>query len=296
MRVAIVMTVFNRLEKTRKCLSCIRESLSQYPWLKVKIFLTDDGSSDNTAEVVPVEFKDLDIQILKGDGNLFWNAGMNNSWREAIREGGYDGYLWMNNDTYIHPNLWEEIKAAEEYSQANFGKSGIYVGSTQDEVTKEFTYGGFDYVNKWTLLDSFKIPNGEFQLCQCAHGNVTYVSDQVVKKMGVLCEKYLHGGGDHDYTYLAHKAGFPLIVLREYVAYCENDHGKEAKDFNNMNMKQRFKYLYSPRGLNLHNSLLMQRRCFPHRYLLVLTTGYLRALFPNLYSKVYMYARTRKNK
>lgn len=278
--IAVILTVHNRLDKTVACLNAVFNQREKYSFFNVDVFLTDDGSTDDTSKILRNRFSAKPLHILSGNGNLYWNGGMINSWKAAIEHGGYDGYLWLNNDTIVLPNLWNELEQADEYSRKQFGKGGIYVGSTKDPLTGEFTYGGFEFTNQWTLKDRFLHPNGHFQLCQCAHGNVTYISHDVVEKMGILCEQYLHGGGDHDYTYLAYKAGFPLIVLKDYVGICENDHQQGGyADFLSMSLKQRIKYLYSPLGFNLHNTLLLQKRCFPYRYPFVWLMGYLKAFF-----------------
>ncbi|WP_159634901.1 glycosyltransferase family 2 protein [Sphingobacterium composti Ten et al. 2007 non Yoo et al. 2007] len=290
MKVAVLITVFNRVDKTLKCL----ESLftSRIPDnLIYKVFLTDDGSTDGTRENIQAQFTNKNIDILAGTGNLYWNGGMNNSWQAAINEGGFDGYLWLNNDSIIYENLWEEILIADKYAIDNYNKRGIYVGSTKDSVTGKFSYGGFVFTNKWTLSDKFLPPNGNLQVCHAAHGNITYVSNEVVISEGIFCENYVHGGGDHDYSYLAYKHGFPVLVMRDYVGECENDHKGSDVDFMNLSLKERFAYVRAPLGYNLNNALLFQKRCFPYRYPFVWGLSYFKLLFPKMYYKVYRLIR-----
>lgn len=284
MKSAVLMTCFNRKDKTLSCLRALSDSLlACKKTISIDVFLTDDGSTDGTADSIRQNDYPFSIYIINGDGNLFWNGGMVAAWRAALQKGKYDGYLWLNNDTFVYLNLWNELLEADCYSLNTYGVHGIYVGSTQDPQTGKLSYGGFNFINRWTLKDEFVQPDGNFHLCQCAHGNVTYISQDVVEHMGILCEGYHHGGGDHDYTYLAYKAGFPLIVLKNYVGTCENDHKVNgSSDFINMPLKKRIKYLYSPLGFNLHNTLLFQKRCFPYRYPFVLLSGYLKAIFPKL--------------
>ena len=210
---------------------------------------------------------------------------MINSWKAALADGAYDGFLWLNNDTVVLPEFWEDLLKADAYSFKKYGKRGIYVGSTQDAKTGIFTYGGFVYTNKLTLKDNFMIPDGEsFQECEAGHGNITYVSSEVVKRMGIFSEKYHHGGSDHDYTYLAHKAGFPVLVLPHYSGECDNDHPKDGgrTEFFALPLKERVA------ALNLHNTLLFNRRCFPWRYPIIMVTGYLKALLPRTYYFLYL--------
>lgn len=297
--IAVLITVFNRKEKTLRCLRSAAQTLPTDQSILLKVFLTDDGSTDGTAEALKAQNYPFEIEILPADGSLYWNGGMIHSWEAARDEGTWDGYLWLNNDTEILPEFWSDLLAADQFSQKTYGKRGIYVGSTKDADTGEFTYGGFVYTNKLTLKDHFLHPDGEhFQPCEAAHGNITYVSSDVVEKMGVFCKEYIHGGTDHDYTYLAHKAGFPVLVLPRFSGVCRNDHPKDGrrKDFFAMPLKERLAYMRSPHGLNLHNALLFSRRCFPWRYPIILLTGYLKAVFPRTYHRLYLRFRGVKPK
>lgn len=296
-KIAILLTCFNRKEKTVKCLSSIEKTYRLWEEnITVEIYITDDLCTDGTSNAARDLNLSFPLHILLGNGTLFWNGGMINSWSAAVKDGGYDGYLWLNDDTVMLPEFWNDLLRADKYSKEHYGKGGIYVGSTKDSESGGFTYGGFDYVNKWTLLDHFILPDGKtFQTCQAAHGNITFVSQDVVDKMGIFYDGYIHGGGDHDYTYRAHKSGFPVLVMPHYCGECENDHiGAKAegkKVFEEMSLKERLAYTKSPFGYNLHNSLLFQKRCFPYRYPFVWIAGYARILFPNLYKKIYLSLR-----
>jgi len=295
MKIAVLLTVHDRVEKTLHCLNSLFRSVGESDAISFDVLITDDGSTDGTEEEIKRLFPRDNIFLLEGDGNLFWNGGMINAWKAALQKGGFDGYLWLNNDTEVLPNLWNELSEADRYSKLQFGQGGIYVGSTCDAEKTRFTYGGFIFTDKWILKDKFVIPNGSFQPCMCAHGNVTFVSQDVVEKQGILYEKYLHGGSDHDYTYRAYKRGLPIFVLRDYVGICENDHDEyvDRKAFNKMNLMDRIRFLNSPMGYNLKNTLLFQKRCFPYRYPFVWFLGYTKAIFPKSSSKLYKYFRNK---
>lgn len=276
------MTCHNRKDKTVRCLEALRAGFDKTGRnFSLSIFLTDDGCTDNTAEAVMKLSLPFPIHILPGTGNLFWNGGMINSWKAAITEGGFDGYLWLNDDTFALPEFWEDLATADAYSIATYGKHGIYVGSTKDQETGAYTYGGFNYISKITLLDKFLPPDGKsFQSCQAAHGNITYVSQQVVDRMGIFCEHYWHSGSDHDYTYRAQKAGFPLLVLPHFSAICENDHIGKTRDHATLPLKERIALFRKNKGM--HNTLLFSRRCFPWRTPFVFISGVIKLFFPRL--------------
>ena len=293
------MTVFNRRDKTLACLRSIAETWAPFAGVfSLKVFLTDDGCSDGTADAIRAESYPFPVRILQGDGSLYWNGGMINSWKAAMAENCWSGYLWLNDDVVVLPEFWQDLLDADSFCMETYDEGGIYVGSTKDADSGAFTYGGFIYTNKLTLKDKMLPPNGTLQPCEAAHGNITFVTADVVDEMGIFCKEYIHGGTDHDYTYLAHKAGFPVLILPHYSAACRNDHPKDGgrKKFFSLPLKERIEYLHAPNGLNLHNALLFSKRCFPWRYPIILVTGYLKAIFPKTYHRLYLLFRGVKPK
>ena len=99
--IAVLLTVFNRKDKT---LECLKRLYSQLPinGYQVDVYLTDDGCTDGTSEAVASQFPE--VHIIQGSGNLYWNRGMYAAWREAAKN-DYDYYLWLNDDTYVYSNM-----------------------------------------------------------------------------------------------------------------------------------------------------------------------------------------------
>ena len=91
--VAVIMTVYNRIDKTIACLDAVFSQRENTCFPNVDVYLTDDGSTDNTSQILQDRYSEAPLHILSGNGNLFWNGGMIHSWKVAIEHGGYDGYL-----------------------------------------------------------------------------------------------------------------------------------------------------------------------------------------------------------
>ena len=275
MRIAVIITAFNRKEKTLSCLERLYKGLSEQ--VNITVYLTDDGSTDGTYDAVSECFPE--VIISEGDGTLFWGGGMNLSWKRAVEDGGYDGYLWLNDDTELFDNIWSELVEADSYCRKTFKTGGIYVGSTKDRHSGNLTYGGSVNVSKWRSLFKKLKPNGTFQQCEIANGNITYVSHDVVKRIGCLYHGYKHGA-DYDYTYWANKEGFPILILRDYMGFCENDHKSLRENLLKRTIKERIKYLYAPTGMQLDTALLFQKRFVPHYVPLLYISYWTKALFP----------------
>ena len=260
LRIAVIISSYTRKEKTLKCLDTLKKI--RHPEIETSVYLTDDGSTDGTYEAVSKIFPETNIS--RGNGSLYWGGGMNLSWKKAVKDGNYDGYLWLNDDTELKANVWQEIIDADKFSKKEFKKGGIYIGSTLSLKTNKISYGGWKQIKSKT--SSFRIinPTGDFQLCDIGNGNITYISSNIVEKIGCLYDKYVHGA-DFD-----------------YVGYCENDHKSHKENLLKLNLKDRIKYLYSPTGLQFKTALLFQKRFFPHNTYRLWLSYWIKTLFPQL--------------
>ena len=61
--------------------NCIDSIIRKTKEVKYEIILVDDGSTDGTA--VAVKDSHPEVNIIQGDGNLFWNRGMHLAWKSA---------------------------------------------------------------------------------------------------------------------------------------------------------------------------------------------------------------------
>ncbi|SDS73440.1 Glycosyltransferase, GT2 family [Maribacter dokdonensis] len=281
--IAVLYTSHNRKTKTLRSLASINEAWSTFnKSLQITIYLTDDGSTDGTSEAIRKEFPE--VNILQGNGNLFWAGGMINSWKEAIKK-KYDGYLLLNDDTFICKNIFDDIILTDEYASKTFMTKGVYIGSTKDPETDKLTYGGAVLTNK--LLYQFTIlqPNGEFQQCDLGNANIMYVASEVVDKVGILSPGYVHGIADYDYTLKCKKNNIPVLVMPNYCGFCERDTKGLYHSFHLMTFKERLKHLYSPTGIAFKSRLLFMRKFFPYRYPMFYIMGWLKVLFPKVYLK-----------
>lgn len=103
--IAVLLTVFNRKDKTLKCLQHLFNQLPIEGY-SIDVYLTDDGCTDGTPEAVKEQYPQ--VNIIHGDGNLFWNRGMYTAWEKAAQK-GYDFYLWLNDDTILLPNALSKL-------------------------------------------------------------------------------------------------------------------------------------------------------------------------------------------
>ena len=157
--IAILLTVHNRKAKTLECLEYLyaQQNVAGYEW---EVYLTDDGCTDCTAEEVARLYPT--VNIIKGDGNLYWNRGMYTAWKAAVKAKDYDFYLWLNDDTLLFPNAIKQMLQASD--QTNF--NALICGATCSKDNNSVTYSGWLHNQKQALK-----PNGQLQECNIVNGN-----------------------------------------------------------------------------------------------------------------------------
>ena len=138
MKIAVLITCYNRKPKTLNALKSIYDAYKISTGVSIEIYITDDNSTDGTSDAVLKAFADrLKINILKGSGSLYWNGGMINSWKAAIAKGGFTGYLWLNDDTIVLKNYFIDLIETNKYSKEVYKEEGIYIGSTYSEESNK---------------------------------------------------------------------------------------------------------------------------------------------------------------
>jgi GT2 family glycosyltransferase len=199
------------------------------------VYLTDDGSSDGTWDAVMTNFPS--VNLIKGDGNLYWCRGMIKAWKYAIEKDNYDGFLWLNNDSYLYGNalniMFDSIDEAGDYS--------IISGAFISESTQQTSYGG-------KIKDELLIPNGQLQKFTQLNGNFVFISKKVFEKIGLLDRIFHHSLGDYDYGYRAIKADITLYLTPCHVGICDRNNQISIPYNKQYSITKRFNFLYSPLG------------------------------------------------
>ena len=154
-RLAVIILNWNGLKDTRECL----ESLRKTDYSNYQIFLVDNGSKGNDAEILKKEYGDF-IAVISNETNLGFAEGNNVAIREALEDAEVKYVFLLNNDTTVEPDfLTEAVKAAigDRRSAIN-GKIGMvatrmvdyYRRDEVDSLGVRLTRGGLAFNIKRT--------------------------------------------------------------------------------------------------------------------------------------------------
>lgn len=286
-RIAVVMTVFNRIEKTRKCIDSILAENTEKQYV-FSFFITDDGSTDNTREVLEQYkkmYSDVKFVVLNGSGNLFWNKGMHIAYTEALKN-AFDFYLWVNNDVvfvkgFVHGLLEDATNASK------VRKPYIICGSVSYHGTNELSYGGAINLSK---INPYKrkllIPNGQIQVCDCINGNCLLIPNETATLVGEMDDRYEHGFGDFDYGYRLKFDGGQCYVASNFVGYCDRNSLKGTWKDPTVPILQRIKKKNSPLGQPPYSHRIFLKKWYPKLWWFYLFAPYVSIVITGLKYKI----------
>lgn len=277
MRIAVLLTTYNRKQKTVACLESLKKQ--ELPaGVYLEVYLTDDASSDGTVEAVNKTYPGANIY--NGNGKLFWAGGMRNSWRKAVATNP-EYYLLLNDDTTLTEKAISVLLKCCENKCNNTLRPAICIGSTVDESTGQVSYGGYRLRSKisWKTRNHKILSKNDYLDCDIANANIMLVPKEIVESIGILSDIYTHSLADYDYTLKAKKAGFDILVAPGFLGSCVDDHGNNWKSYNT-SLKERIQYLKSPKGLAYKEYLTFIKDHFPLSYPSAFVKLWMKTFFP----------------
>jgi GT2 family glycosyltransferase len=257
MKIAVLVTCHNRKIKTLACIASLASNTFPAAFMS-SIFLVDDGSTDGTAEAVHNSYPQ--VNIIHGDGNLYWNGGMRVAFDAALAK-GYDYYLWLNDDTLLYPAAIQKLLDVSDRLSAQQGRATIVVGATQDEATRQITYGGVVRPNKWKPT-TFRLlaVNDQPVECDAMNGNCVLIPGQIASTVGGMEHAFAHAMGDLDYGLRARAAGFSIWVAPGFVGTCSNNPATGSFNDAALPVSVRLRKMLQPKGVPIRSWRVFTQR------------------------------------
>ncbi|MCX2741160.1 glycosyltransferase family 2 protein [Pontibacter anaerobius] len=271
----IVIPVFNRKNFTKECLLSLKRGTNQ----NYKIIVVDDGSTDGTADMLREEFPE--VEVLFGDGNLFWTASVNMGIKHALQLGA-EYVMTLNND----------LEVAEDYIENTYKrmaeKPNAIIGALEmDAGTREPAFGGeiVDFkLNKVRHLLQ-ELPKeqqvGLHKVSQLP-GRGLLIPRAVFEKIGLLDQdRFPHYVADYDFTHTALRNGFELYVNYDAKLYTYPEESGERKNRQSKSLNNFYKHLFDIKGGgNLRDfTRFTFKNCPPPYIPYYLANGYARRIF-----------------
>jgi GT2 family glycosyltransferase len=243
--ISVLLTCHNRRELTLKCLDALAKCTLPFG-VRLEIYLTDDGSRDNTVSAVLARYPY--VRIIYGDGSLFWCRGMAAAQTAALASNP-DFLLWLNDDTVLECAAIEILMAAYNSHLLAKGKAAIVVGATvaPDGV---LSYSGLKAVSRVRRFHFIKVTPGQAPVeCEAMNGNIVLIPRVVADEVGGLDVRYAHALGDIDYGLRARSRGYPVILAPGFVGLCTPNSSAGSMSDPSMTPLARLRLFVSRKGL-----------------------------------------------
>jgi GT2 family glycosyltransferase len=256
-RLAALIACHNRKEKTLACLEAVYKNNLPID-CSLQVILVDDGSTDGTADAVRVQYPA--VEIILGDGKLYWNKSMHRAFARAM-DVGFDAYLWLNDDTMLYPNAIDMLLRVACTIKNHSRAEAIIVGTTQDPDNARPTYGGLVRSSSFKRFSyTLTVPTDHPIECHTMNGNCVFVPNSVAQRVGNLEPNFAHAMGDTDYGLRATNAGVKIFVAPAYVGTCA--HNSVVGSFNDLSLPapKRWEKIMSIKGLPPRSWWIFTRR------------------------------------
>ncbi len=263
--VATIVACHNRRVSTERCLAALRGQAS--PRVRIELFLTDDGSTDGTADMVRTVWPGA--TILQGDGKLYWAAGMALAEQAAIKT-PYDYVLWLNDDTVLDETAISQLMACSRRNP-----TAIVVGATRCPIKKALTYGVRRRIDWHPQRFALVGEAGRDVIGDTFNGNCVLIPATVRDMVGDIDGNFPHAYADDDYGLRATRLGVAVVQAPGTIGTCSLNHGALV---GNRGFWQRLKALESPKGLPWKAQARFLRRHGGVLWPFILVAGYLRRL------------------
>jgi GT2 family glycosyltransferase len=238
LKAVVVTPVHNRCDETIQFLESI--SNADTTGFSLHTIIVDDGSTDETDEVLRTRFPH--VEIVKGDGTLWYTAGTNRGFEAALKHRP-DYIFAVNNDSTFDPKCFRTmIECAQKHSRSIVGPLLIDRENRHDifQVAPRWQLlkGGYIHWRKQTVET---VPPRPFEV-ELIVGNCVLYPVKAIEEAGPMDEKRLPQFGDSEYTPRMRKLGWRLLIEPRAHVYCKpND---VIAGFRSLPMGEKFRRLF----------------------------------------------------
>jgi len=220
MKNCIIIPTHNRAKYLESILSLLLQQTEKIDL----IIVVNDGSTDNTSQLLKTKF--TDVIELEGDGNLWWTGTVNLGIKYVLENHPeIDNIILQNDDVIIREDWIEQlVNIHKEHPYALIGCAAVnmdspdivsYAGKSVQPwfaIKNNFQSGlNINEINREEILESFDLI-----------GRGILIPINVFKKIGLYDSKHFKHRGDTEFPLRARKAGYKLYVSFKPLVYVDS--------------------------------------------------------------------------
>lgn len=183
--------------------------------------IVDDGSSDGTAEAVRARFPD--VEIVPGDGQLYWAGGMRHGWTQSASRKAFDYLFVYNDDVRLDKSAIADLVKSSLSLMERRAEPHVIAGSFRSADGRATTYGGRRRSSLWHPLKFAHLvePDGTLQRADTLNMNGALISRSALSRVGFLSDYFVHSGADFEFGLKLRKAGGAVFVSERHIGRCD---------------------------------------------------------------------------
>jgi GT2 family glycosyltransferase len=217
--IAFVIPVHNRLSYTKEGLGILKNQRESplFRSNEVKIIVIDDGSTDGTSEWVEENHPDIDL--LRGDGNLWYSGAVNLGIKHAFENYDSDFIMIWEFDIFPVNGYFDHLqRVIESWDGKSLICSKLYYRVQPDKI---FGMGGrFDRrTGRKSLIGRTELDGPKYQRNMEVDwflGLGVMIHKKILEDVGLLDEKnFPQYHADLDYSLRAVNKGYKNIVYHD---------------------------------------------------------------------------------
>lgn len=213
---AILVLYYNKPNLTTRCLNSVLESSIN----KEDIFTFDNGSDIAIFNIIRETFSG--INHLRSEKNSGFSGGFNNG-ASRIFNNGYDGILFLTNDTIIYKETFDACINDAERNKTSLIAPCIRYMNNNSEID---SIGGYFDLNSLTLqhYHSYNLPLELKETMDYIPGTAFYIKKDLFYDTQGMDETYHTYWEDVDFSFRARSLGYTFY--RSYEAIIDHAVGK----------------------------------------------------------------------
>jgi GT2 family glycosyltransferase len=209
--VFVVIPTHNRWEEARVTLGCLLNST----YKDFRILLVEDACTDGTVEKCRAEFPQ--VEILHGDGNLWWSGSTNMGTKRALEQGA-EIVMWINDDIRVEPETVAHlVESFERKGEKSIVCARIRLPAGEQEWRGD-PPSWHPAVKEWKPLE---LPTtGDLAIEHPPGGQGVLIPARCFREIGFLDrDNFAMNWADHNFHYRAMKAGYKYFISPRAVVW-----------------------------------------------------------------------------
>ena len=233
--IIVLIPIHNRIDFTRSCLT----SLKSQKFKDFQTIIVDDGSTDESSEMLRNEFPE--VKVINGDGNWWRTKSINVGIRDSIKQNP-EYYLLLNNDLVVNDNyIFELEKLGTEFPNSIQGSLGI------DIDNHDYIFPGRRF-NKYSGISKVVENDWEGTMINILPGRGLLIPTEILRKISFDDRLFPQNSADYDFTSRAFKMVYNLRVNKNAEVYYHVDETGTKLFFGNLNLTNFIKYFLDIRS------------------------------------------------